>query len=834
MMTNIRTIKNNMSLRLPQYESLVILDDLMKSLNFQQTDEELQKLIHDKYPIFREFERDFPSITFALATGVGKTMLMAAFITYLYTNHDIKNFFIIAPNLTVYNKLIKDFNSPTYKKYVFKRLSVFSQNPPLVITGDTYKDIVAGQQSLKQSITINIFNIGKINAETKGGREPQVKRMSEYIGQSYFDYLTKLDDLVVLMDESHHYRADRGMAVINELSPLIGLELTATPQIETSKGAIKFKNVVYEYSLAHAITDSFVKEPAAATRKNFDAKKYHPHEIDEIKLTDGIRIHRNTKAELEAYALNEGVNLVKPFVLVVCKNTSHASEIVAYLTSANFYEGYYADKVIELHSNQKGSEKDENIQQLLNLESDDNKIEIVVHVNMLKEGWDVTNLYTIIPLRTAASLTLREQTIGRGLRLPYGEKTGNPTVDRVTIVAHDKFEEIINAANEETSIIKRENIILIEDDEDLGKEKVVVRSKTQFNDYVEQMEKKKRYARSEERIDEIDKDIEIAKAVGEVIEEMRSERVNISVPIPIANDKDIPVPTTPAEPVALRVLTLEDMRRPEVREVIKNRVMAKLTDVADDSGIDEKIGIAIAPLVEQKIKYTIDIPDIVIIQTNQQVKVYEDFELDTSFGFTFTAPTEEIIIESLKTSEVTTLKDDSQPILPDTPVNMVVGEILNFAQGMNYRLYGQLLAKLAGQALEHIGVEAEKVVLHYKKDIARHIWEQLDSHSSLTPPEYEIKLLRSATPILQQDYTKFKEDDILKFTANIPAYEIRKKVVGLFTKACHTAYKFDSVPEHIFAIVLEHSTNVLKWLRPARDQFKIYYGSQRYQPDFLC
>ena len=133
MITNIRTIKNNMSLRLPQYESIVILDDLMKSLNFQQTDEEIQGVVRTKYPIFREFERDFPSITFALATGVGKTMLMAAFITYLYTNHEIKNFFIIAPNLTVYNKLIKDFNSPTYKKYVFKRLNVFLQNPPLVM-----------------------------------------------------------------------------------------------------------------------------------------------------------------------------------------------------------------------------------------------------------------------------------------------------------------------------------------------------------------------------------------------------------------------------------------------------------------------------------------------------------------------------------------------------------------------------------------------------------------------------------------------------------------------------------------------------------------------------
>lgn len=82
-----------------------------------------------------------------------------------------------------------------------------------------------------------------------------------------------------------------------------------------------------------------------------------------------------------------------------------------------FFDGYYKDKVIEVHSNQSGEEKEDNIQKLMSLESPDNKIEIVIHVNMLKEGWDVNNLYTIIPLRTAVSMTLREQTIGRGLRL---------------------------------------------------------------------------------------------------------------------------------------------------------------------------------------------------------------------------------------------------------------------------------------------------------------------------------------------------------------------------------------------------------------------------------
>lgn len=66
---------------------------------------------------------------------------------------------------------------------------------------------------------------------------------------------------------------------------------------------------------------------------------------------------------------------------------------------------------------------------------------------MLKEEWDITNLYIIVPLRTAASLTLREQTNGR--------RTGNDKVDKLTIVAHDKFQQIIEEANKPDSIIKK-------------------------------------------------------------------------------------------------------------------------------------------------------------------------------------------------------------------------------------------------------------------------------------------------------------------------------------------------------------------------------------------
>src|ERR1700738_4694081 len=126
------------------------------------------------------------------------------------------------------------------------------------------------------------------------------------------------------------------------------------------------------------------------------------------------------------------------------------------IQSEKFFDGRYRDKVIQVDSRRTGAEEEEMIQRLLAVESPNEPTEIVIHVNMLKEGWDVTNLYTIIPLRAANARILIEQSIGRGLRLPYGKRTGVNEVDRLTIVAHDKFQEIVDAANQQDSPIRLE------------------------------------------------------------------------------------------------------------------------------------------------------------------------------------------------------------------------------------------------------------------------------------------------------------------------------------------------------------------------------------------
>src|SRR3990170_8810085 len=208
---------------------------------------------------------------------------MGAFISYLHLAHGINNFFVLAPNLTIYQKLIADF-TPNTPKYVFKGIAEFAANTPQIITGDNFEQRDPVGLELFGSVRINIFNISKINAEVRGGKSPRIKRLSEYIGESYFDYLAGLPDLVVLMDESHRYRASAGVRAINELKPILGLELTATPVVETSKGTTRFRNVVLDYPLGRAIEDGFVKEPAVVTRKDFNPASMTAEQVERLKL----------------------------------------------------------------------------------------------------------------------------------------------------------------------------------------------------------------------------------------------------------------------------------------------------------------------------------------------------------------------------------------------------------------------------------------------------------------------------------------------------------------------------------------------------------------------
>ena len=90
-----------------------------------------------------------------------------------------------------------------------------------------------------------------------------------------------------------------------------------------------FKNVIYDYPLGEAMADGFVKEPAVVTRKNFNpAGMFTPAQMEELKLEDGVRLHESVKVELETYARETGSPIVKPFLLVIARDTTHASHLI--------------------------------------------------------------------------------------------------------------------------------------------------------------------------------------------------------------------------------------------------------------------------------------------------------------------------------------------------------------------------------------------------------------------------------------------------------------------------------------------------------------------------
>lgn len=819
---HVNAIAGRLSLRAPQRDSLVILDRLTEILPPKKSADVAAALeiIRREYPTVTDFEREFPSLCFALATGVGKTRLMGAFISYLHIAHGVDNFFVLAPNLTIYNKLIADFTANT-PKYVFKGISEFAQDAPEIITGDNYEQKAGTLFDVVRRCKVNIFNISKINSEVRGGKSPRIKRLSEYIGESYFDYLAALPDLVILMDESHRYRASAGIRAINELRPVLGLELTATPYVETAKGAVPFKNVILDYPLARAMSDGFVKEPAVVTRENFHPAGMSPEEIERMKLEDGIRLHESVKVELETYAREFDQRIVKPFVLVIARDTTHAGQLMQLIQSDVFFAGRYKTKVIQVDSSKTGTEEDEMVERLLKVEQADEPTEIVIHVNMLKEGWDVTNLYTIIPLRAANARILIEQSIGRGLRLPYGKRTGVAVVDTLNIVAHDKFQEIVTEANRPDSAIRMQQIILTPDG--LKEKTVTVVSQSQ-----------------------------LATKLG--IQPAQQPTASTQ----IAGADTAPLYTTPEEQKVAQITyqvirkleaqpqklpSVTYLQKPEVQDMILEEVQAQyrpaqleiegVTKLPDFAAIVSKT----SKLVEQQ---TIDIPRILVVPKGEVRSGYKPFQLDLQ-SITNLTVSEDIWVQYLRTGESHTVTPQRGQSEEPRVENYLV-RVLVEADDIAYDEHADLLYDLAGQAVKHLQAhrkpeEVCDVVRCYARLIAKLIHTQMQKHYWEEAVDYEVKISKGFTELKPSAYTATADSPPLNYRQS-PADKsnMARYLFGGFSKCLYPVQKFQSDSERKLAVILEREAE--KWFKPTKGQFQIFYKSGadhlEYQPDFVA
>lgn len=378
-----------------------------------------------------------------LATGVGKTYLMAAFVEYL-RRQGVGNVVIVTPGKTVQAKTVQNF-MPGTPRYI-----TGAAVPPEVVTPQDYSAWIARQNGPARlafgrevPMLAFIFNIqqliapkeaeGDTNGSTQDAMRRKPRRFDENAGV-LFDYLKNLDNLVVIADESHLYGSSAVAfnAALKELDPAAAIGLTASVDRATD-------HVIYAYPLYRAIQDKYVKAPVLAFRKT----GYGTDEAsEEQQLRDALQLRAIKQAYYDSYTASQNREHVNAVAFVVCSDVEHATQVAELLRTPEYLGRESA--VLQVDS----KHEDELTQRRLDeLDQPESPVLAVVSVNKLKEGWDVKNIAVVVTLRAMASEVLTQQTMGRGLRLPFGKYTGVWQIDQLDIIAHQSFAELLNAEN---------------------------------------------------------------------------------------------------------------------------------------------------------------------------------------------------------------------------------------------------------------------------------------------------------------------------------------------------------------------------------------------------
>lgn len=385
----------------------------------------------------------FPKYCFKMATGTGKTKIMALAMVWNYfnsifenTNGYVRNFLIIAPNLAVYERLKTDFED----------CKIFREDPLIPEEFQNYWDV---ETVLEDKITpqatkgrIYLTNVQKLYergdesatnpAIALIGKEPGVTKSSY---ESIYGELVSLGEISIINDEAHHVW-DVDLAwnkfiknlfdVYTKNQKQFGMQLdfSATPKRQYT-GAL-FEWCVVDYPLADAIRAGVVKKPIIGEVEN--AKEVPSKRADIIYrdyIEAGIRRWSKYRDIMERVGKY-------PVLFMMANNTKEADDIASYLETRSEFKG----KVLLIHTNLKGdvSEKEwtkikENSRKL---DGDNDTYRAVVSVLMLREGWDVKGVNVVVGIRpfTSKAQILPEQTLGRGLRLLFGPESGfEETVD---------------------------------------------------------------------------------------------------------------------------------------------------------------------------------------------------------------------------------------------------------------------------------------------------------------------------------------------------------------------------------------------------------------------
>lgn len=401
---------------------------------------------------------DVPRFACKMATGSGKTLVMALAIVWSYFHARREpdsplstNFLVLAPNVIVFERLRVDFENGR----VFRDLPLV---PPgwkfdlkVILRGDASEPVGAGN--------LFVTNIQQIY-EGKGdwtptnaidallGRKPTSNAATQ--GRSMLDRVRSLDRLLVLNDEAHHVHDDelkwnQTLVTLHETLPhglAAWLDFSATPRFQ---GGAHFPWIVCDYPLAQAVEDRIVKapmilhlvdkpEPEKVTGQNV-IEKYGDWIVAGVK-----RLNDHTKAFKD-------IPDTKPVMFVMCETIQHADKIGSWLTDKSSPFKLKDDEVLIIHTDKEGEIKKGDLDELRRKarEIDDpaNPVKVVVSVLVLREGWDVRNVTVVLGLRpgTAAAKILPEQAVGRGLRLM--PKVGPEKLQVLEVLGTPAFENFV-------------------------------------------------------------------------------------------------------------------------------------------------------------------------------------------------------------------------------------------------------------------------------------------------------------------------------------------------------------------------------------------------------
>lgn len=425
-----------------------------------------------------EDEDAWSRYAFKMATGSGKTKVMSLAIVWSYfhalregDSRMARHFVVIAPNLTVFERLKEDFKPEGGGPDIFDRDPLI----PVAWRGDWNLSVVlqdeAGGAGTGGTLYLtNIHRLFEKTRERKGGEMhdwmgPSVSKAKALdTGAALRERITAHRRVLVLNDEAHHvWDADsawnEAIAFLHEaIRKRTGgglaaqLDFSATPK---DNKAHYFKHIVCDTPLGEAVDAGIVKTPVIGRAGQLveqatdnAAWRYEVH----LKL--GYERWRKSRVEWEPGGK-------KPLLFIMCEDTKAADEITARLNGDTVFSELNG-RTINLHTNLKGKIKktgkgaaarevfvesdkdisDEDLKALRKLsrelDSGNSPYVCIVSVLMLREGWDVRNVTTIVPLRSYSSRAgiLPEQTLGRGLRrmTPPGQAN-----EVVVVVEHEAF-----------------------------------------------------------------------------------------------------------------------------------------------------------------------------------------------------------------------------------------------------------------------------------------------------------------------------------------------------------------------------------------------------------